>query len=56
MRIMEVPLNLLENIYRNFSELAEKKHRRVEDVIADKLQDDFSAETVENHLIRNRFG
>lgn len=42
---MEVTLNLPENIYRNFSELAEKKHRRVEDVIADKLQDDFSAET-----------
>lgn len=41
---MEVTLNLPENIYRNFSELAEKKHRRVEDVIADKLQDNFSAE------------
>ena len=44
---MEVTLNLPENIYRNFSKLAEKKHRRVEEVIADRLQDDFSAETVD---------
>ncbi len=42
---MEVTLNLPENIYRNFSEIAEKKHRRVEDVITDKLQDDISVET-----------
>ena len=41
---MEVMLNLPENIYRNFTELAEKKHRRIEDVITDRLQDDFSAE------------
>ena len=41
---MEVTLNLPENVYRNFTELAEKKHRRIEEVIADKLQDDFSAE------------
>ena len=41
---MEVTLNLPENIYRNFTELAEKKHRRLEEVITDKLQDDFSAE------------
>ncbi len=44
---MEVTLNLPENIYRNFTRIAEKKHRRVEEVIADKLQDDFSAETVD---------
>lgn len=44
---MEVTLNLPENIYQNFSKLAEKKHRRVEDVIADRLQDDFSAETID---------
>lgn len=41
---MEVTLNLPENIYRNFSNLAEKKHRRLEDVITDRLQDDFSAD------------
>ena len=44
---MEVMLNLPEQLYRNFSKLAEKKHRRVEEVIADRLQDDFSAETVD---------
>ncbi len=44
---MEVTLNLPENVYRNFSKLAEKKQRRVEEVIADRLQDDFSAETVD---------
>ena len=44
---MEVTLNLPEQVYRNFSKLAEKKHRRVEEVIADRLQDDFSAETVD---------
>ena len=38
---MEVTLNLPEQVYRNFSKLAEKKHRRVEEVIADWLQDDF---------------
>ncbi len=41
---MEVTLNLPENVYRNFSKLAEKKHRRVEEIITDKLQDDFSAD------------
>lgn len=35
---MEITLTLPENIYQTFSELAEKKHRRVEDVIAEKLQ------------------
>ena len=44
---MEVTLNLPENIYRNFTRLAEKRHRRLEDVIADKLQDDFSAENID---------
>jgi len=44
---MEVTLNLPENVYRNFSKLAEKKQRRLEEVITDKLQDDFSAETAD---------
>jgi len=44
---MEVTLNLPENIYRNFTELAEKKQRRLEEVITDKLQDDFSAEATD---------
>jgi len=44
---MEVTLNLPEKLYQNFSKLAEKKNRRVEDVIADKLQDDFSSELLD---------
>ncbi|CAN5472768.1 hypothetical protein BH10ACI1_BH10ACI1_05150 [soil metagenome] len=44
---MEVTLNLPENVYRNFSKLAERKNRRVEDVITDKLQDDFSSEMLD---------
>lgn len=36
-----------ENVYRNFSKLAEKKHWRVEEVITNRLQNDFSAETVD---------
>ncbi len=40
---MEVTLNLPENVYRNFSKIAEEKHLRVEEVITGKLQDDFSA-------------
>ncbi len=44
---MEVTLNLPENIYQNFTRLAEKKQRRVEEVITDKLRDDFSFENVD---------
>ncbi len=44
---MEVTLNLLENVYRNFSRLAEKKNRSVEEVIADKLGDDLSSEMLD---------
>ncbi len=44
---MEITLNLPENIYRNFTELAEKKHRRVEELITDKLQENFSAEAAD---------
>jgi hypothetical protein len=43
---MEVTLNLPENVYRNFTEIAEKKRRRVEDVITDKLQADFSDDNI----------
>jgi hypothetical protein len=46
-QLMEVTLNLPENIYQNFTRLAEKKHRRVEEVITDKLQDDFSFEKID---------
>lgn len=44
---MEVTLNLPDNVYRNFSKLAERKKRRLEDVITDKLQDDVSSEMLD---------
>jgi hypothetical protein len=44
---MEITLNLPDSVYRNFTQLAERKHRLVEDIIADKLQDDFSAENID---------
>lgn len=47
LQIMEVTLNLPEKIYQNFSKLAEKNNRRVEDVITDKLQGDFSSEMLD---------
>lgn len=43
---MEVTLNLPENVYRSFTRLAEKKHRRVEDIISDWLESDFSSENL----------
>ena len=45
--IMEVTLNLPEKLYQNFSKLAEKKNRRIEDVITDRLQDDLSLEMLD---------
>lgn len=44
---MEITLNLPENVYRNFTKLAEKKHRPIEEVITERLRDDFSAESVD---------
>ncbi len=44
---MEITLKLPENVYRNFSKLAEEKHLSIEDVIADRLQDDTSAGMLE---------
>jgi NCAIR mutase (PurE)-related protein len=45
---MEITLNLPENVYRNFTILAEKKRRRIEDVITDRLQDNVSADDRED--------
>lgn len=43
---MEVTLSLPENIYRNFTRIAEEKHQPVEEVIADTLQNDSSLENI----------
>lgn len=39
---MEITVKLPENVYRNFTEIAEKRHQRIEDVIADKLGSEVS--------------
>lgn len=39
---MEITVKLPENVYRNFTEIAEKRHQRIEDVIADKLEGEVS--------------
>lgn len=44
---MEITLNLPENVYRNFTELAEKKHRRVEEIITDRLQNNVSSDDID---------
>jgi hypothetical protein len=44
---MEITLNLPENVYRNFTELAQKKQRRIEEVIADQLRADSSLESAD---------
>ncbi len=44
---MEVTLNLPENIYRNFQKLAERTSRRIDEVIAEKIQNDYWAENLD---------
>ncbi len=43
---MEVTLNLPENIYRNFQKLAERSSRRIDEVIAEKIEADYWVENV----------
>ena len=38
---MEITLTLPESVYQNFTTLAKREHRRIEDVIADRLQDEM---------------
>jgi hypothetical protein len=38
---MEITLNLPENTYQNFLNLAEKTSRRISDVILEKIQSDY---------------
>lgn len=45
---MEITVNLPDNVYRNVTELAVRTSRRVDEVIADKLQADFSMENIDN--------
>lgn len=45
---MEITVNIPENIYQNVIELAEKTSRRVDEVIVERLQADFSFENIDN--------
>ncbi len=44
---MEITLNLPENTYQNFLNLAEKTSRRISDVILEKIQSDYWADDQE---------
>ena len=43
---MEVTVNLSENIYQSFKQLAEKTSQPIDEVIAEKIQTDYRAENV----------
>lgn len=38
---MEVTLNLPENVYQNFADVAKRTRRRISDVIVEKIQTDY---------------
>ncbi len=44
---MEVTISLPEHIFANVANLASKTHRRVDEVIAEKVERDFSSDTSE---------
>lgn len=46
-----VKVELPDNLYKNFSRIAEQTNRRIDEVIADKLQADFSVENIENEQL-----
>ncbi len=48
---MEVTVNLPENVYRSFEKLAKKTSRRIDEIIAEKIQNDYSAENTKNEQI-----
>ncbi len=45
---MEVTLNLPDNIYRSFKQLAEKTSQPIDEVIAEKIQAEYLVENTEN--------
>ena len=38
---MEITINLSENIYQSFKQLAEKTNRRIDEVVTEKIQTDY---------------
>lgn len=43
---MNITVEMPENLYQNVALLAEKTNRRVDEIIIDKLEEDFSVESV----------
>ncbi|MBX7171771.1 MAG: hypothetical protein K1X72_12495 [Pyrinomonadaceae bacterium] len=50
MKVMEVTLNLPDNIYRSFQQLAEKTSRRIDEVITEKIQSEYVPDKELQHL------
>ncbi len=48
---MEVTINLPDRVYSNVVDLAKKTSRRVDEFIADKIQESYSVEYVENEQL-----
>ncbi|HMS38807.1 MAG TPA: hypothetical protein PKE69_01175 [Pyrinomonadaceae bacterium] len=44
---MNVTVEIHENLYRNVAALAQKSNRKVDEIIIDKLEEDFSVEEIE---------
>ena len=47
---MEITLNLPENIYQNFAELAKKRSRQDGELITEKIQSDYWLENFDNEV------
>jgi hypothetical protein len=45
---MEVTVDLSDRIYQSFKQLAEKTNRRIDEVIAEKIQTEYSIENTDN--------
>ena len=48
---MEVTINLPDRVYSNVVDLAKKTSRRVDEFIADKIQESYSVEYIENEQL-----
>ncbi len=44
---MNITVELPDNLYQNVSSLAERTNRKVDEIIADKLEDNFEVENIE---------
>lgn len=44
---MNITVELPDNLYQNVSSLAERTNRKIDEIIADKLEDNFEVENIE---------